>query len=601
MAPILVAPAIQNRVCHSTGRPCGEKKEEHSPGSCYHPNIIMLKDSFFKPKRNYKEIDPDEILLDSRNIPDLDTDQFEGRLERPISRSILHGLVGLFIIIAGIFVVQSWKLSITHGAEYRLRSEKNSLRPSPLFAGRGLIYDRKGELLAWNVPQAEDEVPRREYATSTGLAHILGYVRYPSKDSNGFYYREDFEGVDGVENYFNEELRGVNGSRLIEVDARNTIVSQNVVRLPEQGNSLKLSIDSHVQSALYRNIENIASGGRFVGGAGLIMDVNTGEIIAMTSYPEYSPQIMSDNTDNIQVKALLNAPGLPFLDRAADGLYAPGSIVKPYIALGILEEKIIEPDAIVVTTGSISIPNPYDPNKTSVFRDWKNHGPLDMRRAIAVSSDAYFYITGGGYKDQKGLGILNMDRYLNMFGFGMPVPASFAQGKAGTIPSPPWKKKTFNEDWYIGDTYHTAIGQYGFQVTPLQVVRAVAAIANGGNLLAPTIISGDKPKIDHVIDIPAKNFDIVREGMRMSVESGTSQGMNVPYVRVATKSGTAELGKSKEKINSWITGFFPYEKPRYAFVIILEKGLVKDQSSAGAVMRRQLDWMKEHAPEYFLL
>ncbi len=558
-------------------------------------------------RRKVMEIAPDEVMIDSSNLGDFDTSQFEGRLEKPISKLTLYAITGIFGIFALAFLVQAWNLQVTHGEEYRTRSEKNLLRPIPIFAGRGVLTDRNGTLLAWNAPMqndigatsTEDAVATRQYATSTGLSHVLGYVQYPSKDKNGFYYQNDFEGVTGAEKYFNEQLQGVNGSRLVEVDARAKIISENVVRPPVQGESVTLSIDSRVQSALYHNIQDIAERVGFAGGAGVIMNVHSGEIIALTSYPEYSSQVMSDRSDTARVKALLTNPNLPFLDRAVDGLYTPGSIVKPYVALGVLTENVIDPSTIIVTTGSISIPNPYDSTKSTLFKDWKNNGALDIRHAIAMSSDAYFYIVGGGYNDQKGLGIANIDKYLRYFGLGTLMPESFVQGKAGTIPTPEWKKATFNESWYLGDTYHTAIGQYGFQVTPVQMIRAVASLANNGLLLVPSIIKTDTPKVDRFIEeIPAKNFEIVREGMRLSVTSGVAIALNAPYVHVAAKSGTAELGVSKDKVNSWITGFWPYENPKYAFVVMLEKGSVHNLVGAAAAMRQQLDWMQNNTPEY---
>lgn len=546
-------------------------------------------------------------MLDSSNIPDFDTAQFEGRLERPISKVALYATASSFIILALIFIVQAWNLQITHGDEYRSRSEKNLLRPVPIFAGRGVLADRNGQLLAWNAPapstsatSSDDAVAVRQYATSTGLSHVIGYVKYPSKDKNGFYYQDDFEGVDGAEKYFDRELQGINGSRLVEVDARGTVVSENVVRPPVQGKSIALSIDSKLQSALYRNIKDFVNRAKFTGGAGIIMDIRTGELIALTSYPEYSSQIMSDRTDTAHIKALLNDPELPFLNRAVDGLYTPGSTVKPYVALGVLTERIIDPDTVIVTTGSVSIPNPYDPTKSTLFKDWRNNGAINLRQALSVSSDAYFYIVGGGYKDQKGLGIVNIDKYLRLFGLGSRIPDSFAQGKAGTIPTPEWKKETFNEDWYLGNTYHTSIGQYGFQVTLVQMVRAVAALANGGTLLVPTIVKGDGPRVEKVInEISQKDFQIVREGMRMAVTVGTSPVLKVPYVDIASKSGTAELGAAKDYINSWITGFWPYENPKYAFAVMLEHGSVHNTVGASTAMRQQLDWMNEHTPEYF--
>lgn len=566
--------------------------------------------------RRSREIDPDEVLIDSSNLGKFDRDQFEGRLERPISHGTLYAVFGLFVLIAGVFIFQAGRMQIVNGQEYKDRSERNLLRPVPVFAGRGVIFDRNGEELAWNAPGVtasssmatssgaldagnENGVAHREYATSTGFSHVVGYVQYPSKDSNGFYYQEDFKGVDGAEKYFNDKLQGANGSRLVEVDARGHIVSENVVRPPQQGENVNLSIDSGVQSALYGGIQDIADKSGFSAGAGVIMDVRTGEVIAMTSYPEYDSELMSSKSDSAKVKSALNDKRLLFLDRAVDGLYTPGSIVKPFIATGVLTERIIDPNKIIYTTGSISIPNPYDPTKFTLFRDWKNLGALDLRHAIEMSSDAYFYTVGGGYRDQKGMGILNIDKYMRLFGFGSSTDGFFS-GKTGTIPTPEWKKKTFNEDWYLGDTYHSSIGQYGFQVTPIQVVRAIAALANGGTILNPTIVKGDSPSVNRVItEISPSTYQIVHEGMRLSTTEGTTQLVNVSFTHVAAKSGTAELGTTKTNVNSWITGFWPYENPKYAFAVTLERGSVHSTIGSAGAMREAFDWMGANRPEYF--
>lgn len=563
-------------------------------------NFKKLFSIFSRKKRNHvDEIYPDEVLIDSSNLPDYDIDQFEGRLEKPISIISLYSVFGLFLLLIAVFLFQAVKLQIVRGEEYRERSEKNLLRPVPVFAGRGVIFDRNGLELAWNI-SGEEDVARRKYATTTGMSHLIGYVQYPSKDSNGFYYREDFEGVDGVEEYYNDMLKGESGSRLVEVDARGNVISQSVVRNPVQGSNVTLSIDSRVQSALYNNIKDIADRVGFAGGAGIIMDVRTGEVLAVTSYPEYGSQLMSDRYDQEKVKALLQDTKLPFLDRAIDGLYTPGSIVKPFMALAALTENIIQPSTVIVTQGFITIPNPYDSTKSTIFKDWKNHGAVDMRQALAVSSDAYFYAVGGGYKDQKGLGIKLIDKYLKLFGFGSKGKSTLLTGKAGTIPTPEWKKLTFNEDWFVGDTYNTSIGQYGFQVTPVQIVKAVASVANGGTLLSPTVLKDDGPDVESIIDIPANNFEVVRQGMRLSVNIGTSKSLSVDYVDIAAKSGTAELGVAKDKVNSWMTGFWPYEEPKYAFAVILEKGSVHNLIGAGAAMRQLIDWMNVNTPEYFV-
>jgi penicillin-binding protein 2 len=279
--------------------------------------------------------------------------------------------------------------------------------------------------------------------------------------------------------------------------------------------------------------------------------------------------------------------------------------------MGALNENIIDPATKILSTGSISIPNPYDPTQSSVFNDWRPQGWVDMRDALSVSSDVYFYEVGGGYQNQKGLGITKLDQYFALFGFGQPIDNSFFGGTTGVVPSPAWKVATFPDDsiWRIGDTYHTAIGQYGFQVSPIQMVRAITAIANGGDILNPTILKFDSepadqnstPTVERNVDLPANDFQIVHEGLRQGVTSsnGTDGSLNLPYVAIAAKSGTAELGITKMTVNSWITGYFPYNNPEYAFTVVMERGPVSNEVGAVAVMRATLDWMNVNTPEYF--
>jgi penicillin-binding protein 2 len=553
-----------------------------------------------KHKRRNHEIAPDEIFIDSHNLPQYDNQQFEGRIEKPISRLSITVLFLFFVLILITFGAKAWSLQITNGELFSQKSENNRLRHTPVFAVRGVIYDRNGVELAWNEPSDDPDFYLRKYTTIPGLAHVVGYVQYPSKDSAGFYYRSDFEGVDAAEKYFNEDLQGTNGVKLVEVNALGKIQSNNIIEPPKEGKNIYLSIDSRVQSEMYRAISNVAQKVGFAGGAGVIMDTVTGEIIAMTSYPEFDSEVMSAKTDTAKVKAYLKSPDKPFLNRAVDGLYTPGSIIKTYMALAALNENIIDPNKKILSTGSISVQNQYYPELQTVFKDWKAHGLVDMRQAIAVSSDVYFYEVGGGYKELKGLGIAKIEKYMRQFGFGEKIENSFFTGPAGTLPNPEWKKKNFSgEAWSLGNTYHTSIGQYGFQTTLIQVVQAVDAIVNDGLLRKPTILKGEVGEVIRQIDIPPSHFKVVKEGMRLGVKEGTGKSLNVPYVEMATKSGTAELGIAKDNVNSWMTGYFPYKKPRYAFAILMEKGSVHNLIGAGAAMREIADWMSINTPEYF--
>ncbi len=303
------------------------------------------------------------------------------------------------------------------------------------------------------------------------------------------------------------------------------------------------------------------------------------------------------------IDSYMTDPRKVFLNRDTSGLYTPGSIVKPFFALGALAENIIDPNTKILSTGSISIPNPYFPDQKTVFKDWRVNGWVNMMQAIAVSCDVYFYEVGGGYQNQKGLGIANLEKYARLFGFGETTGVDLPGESQGTIPSTQWKAVTFKSDptWRIGDTYHTAIGQYGFQVTPMEMVRAVGAIANEGSLMTPHFILNDTAKEKEVtnVNLDKSYFSIVQEGMRDAVTTGTATAMNVPYVQVAAKTGTAQLGVSKNKVNSWVIGFFPYDNPKYAFAVMMEAGPSSNEVGASAVMRELLYWMSINTPEYF--
>jgi penicillin-binding protein 2 len=227
-----------------------------------------------------------------------------------------------------------------------------------------------------------------------------------------------------------------------------------------------------------------------------------------------------------------------------------------------------------------------------------------MRRAIAVSSDVYFYEIGGGFQGQAGLGIDKIGEYLKMFGISQKTGIDLPGEVAGTIPSPAWKAENFPNDpsWRIGDTYHTSIGQYGTQVTPIQMVRADAAIANYGTLLVPHVVTnsdltkGDTPI---TLNIPKSYFDVVHEGMRAGVtDQGTAAALDIPAVKIAGKTGTAQIGAHNEYVNSWVSGFFPYDNPRYAFVIAMERAPAGTLVGAPYVGLQLFQWMAANTPEY---
>jgi penicillin-binding protein 2 len=560
----------------------------------------MIRKLITKNKIKTAYVDPDEIFLDAKNLQNFDQQQFEGRLEKPIPKRTILLLVFLFTFFSVIFAARLFYLQINKGEAYLARSENNTLEKSILFADRGIIYDRNKKEIAWNKKENEGDIPIRSYL-SPGFSHLLGYVSYPTADKDGNFWQSEFEGKDGLEKMYSHMLNGENGYKIIEKDVTGKIYSENIINTPVKGGDLITTIDSRIQQELHQAIKNLSESNAFIGGAGIIMDVRNGEILASTSFPEYDSEILSLGENRELINTYITDKRKFFLDRTVSGLYAPGSIVKPFFALAALAEGVIDPYKEILSTGSISIPNPYRPGEKTIFKDWRVNGWTNMAEAIAVSSDIYFYEVGGGFGSQKGLGIAKLEKYARLFGIGQKTGIDLPDETSGVIPNPEWKLKNFDGDpWRIGDTYHTAIGQYGFQVTPAEMVRAVAALANRGTLVTPHFVMGDKERENDVekIEFSDSYYDVVHQGMLEAVEYGTAVALNVPYVKAGAKTGTAQVGLSKSRINSWIVGFFPYENPKYAFTVMMEAGPTTAAGASG-IMRHMFDWMNIYTPEYF--
>ena len=557
------------------------------------------------------EIDPEDVFLDSQNLSSLNIDQMEGQLERPIGRQVFYFfLIGIFSFL-GLYAYRLFSMQILQGSSYVEKADNNHLKRLPLFALRGTVSDRNGKLLAWNTlgnyiykdinstsseKVSVDDIPMRVYTETLGFSHLLGYVSYPKRDASGVFWQNEYIGKDGVEKQYQDMLQGIKGERIIATNVLHQIEAENVVVYPKHGENLQLTVDKDVQAKLYERIEALAHKASFTSGAGVIMDIYTGAILAITSYPQYDNNMMTNAKsaeENKQLGLDLLDKRRKFLDRAVSGLFTPGSTVKPFIAIAALMEGVITPEVNIYSAGQLVIKNKYGGPDT-IFKDWKAHGYTDMRKALAESSDEYFYQVGGGYKDQKGLGIERINKYANFFGFATTTGIDLPAEEYGVIPSPEWKQKIFKEDWLVGDTYHTSIGQYGFQITPLELVRGIASLANGGYLVTPHVAS-NLVTGSTTLNLSLKNLKVIQEGMHMVVhdEGGTAKQLDIPGVDVAAKSGTAELGVTKQLVNSWISGYFPYENPKYAFVVIMEKGDRHNPYSAVYAARETIEWMRD--------
>ena len=553
---------------------------------------------FERRKRTFDpEISPDEIFLDSSNLPNFNQGSLEGRLEKPLSSSTYVGFAITIGIIFLVLIVQAAHLEIGKGKMYAARSQQNLLRPGVLFAERGAILDRNGIALVTN-ETTPDAFVKRVYTTPS-VSNVIGYVSYPKKDSSGQYYDTEISGLAGIEKSFNTQLAGENGTLLVEKDAHGQIVSEGSTMPAQDGTNLTLSIDVRAQNAFYDAIQQLSDRIPFEGGSGILMDVNTGEIRALVSYPTYDSNVLSSGGPSSVIAGYATDKRQVYLNRPVQGLYTPGSVVKPIEASGALTQGTITPDVSIDDVGYITVANPYDPAHPTKFVDWKAIGVENIQRAIAFSSDVFFYMVGGGYGTQKGLGIDSLDTWYRTFGYTSATGIELPGEASGFLPTPAWKLKTTNVAWNIGDTYHTAIGQYAVQITPLEEARAIAAIANGGKLVKPTLIK-DAPPQGESIAVSPDALQVVRAGMRDGVLEGTSVGLNdLSFVNIAGKTGTAQLGFHNEYYNSWAVGFFPYEHPKYVYVVVMEHGPSGNLYGGIYAIHQFLQTLHVTAPEYF--
>lgn len=556
----------------------------------------------FKTRRSRsKPVEFDHILLDASNVSILDQSRLEGRLELPIGTRSIYYVGFFFILTAAWFAYTIFSLQIIEGATHRYVSENNSLNRGLIIAERGVIYDRNDTPLAWNEfdPTDEYNFATRAYSDAVGVGQLVGYVSYPQRDSGGFYWRTEYEGRNGIEGTFHNVLSGTNGEQIVEIDALQSVVGEHVVSRPVPGEPVHLSVDVALSQAMYDIIATSSAQADFRSGAGAIMDIETGEIIAMTSFPSYDPEVMADGAPDDLITEYNTDERYPFLNKVIGGVYTPGSVVKPFLSYAALVEGVVRPETTIVSTGELVIPNPYTPSQPSRFTDWRAHGAMDLREAIAFSSNVYMYQISGGYRDQRGIGIAAMHDYFTRFGFGTSTGITLGTEQSGIVPNPAWKQEVFDDGWRLGDTYLTAIGQFGFQSTPLQVLRAYAALANGGTLVTPHVQRGEVGD-RHNLKLDQDALRVVQEGMRMAVNynGGTARSLERSDVAIAAKSGTAEVGAGNAYVNSWAAGYFPYNDPQYAFVLMMDRAPRSNSLGATTIMGDVVEWMSTNTPEY---
>lgn len=417
----------------------------------------------------------------------------------------------------------------------------------------------------------------RNYENSSIFSHIIGYdgkITQEELEENPNYLMTDYIGKTGLEKSYEKYLRGVDGADQIEVDAAGEIKKEIGIINPQPGSDLILNIDGGLQKKIYDSLTSVMEKSGDKTAAAVAINPKNGGILAMVSLPSFDNNMFAKGISNNEYQSLVSNSDLPLFNRVIKGEYPPGSTIKPALAAAALSEGTINEDTSVNCTGGISVGSFH-------FGDWKTHGVTDIRKAIAESCDTFFYSVGGGYGNIAGLGMEKMKKYDELFGFGEATGVDLSGEMNGFIPSVEWKMEKFNEKWYIGNSYHASIGQGYITATPIQLANYISAIANGGTLYSPKIVSRIKlnngeekiisPEVIRKKFISDDVMKIVREGMRQTVESGSAQSLKTLSVPVAGKTGTAQFG-TEDKTHAWFVSFAPYDNPEIAMAVLVEGG-----------------------------
>jgi penicillin-binding protein 2 len=434
----------------------------------------------------------------------------------------------------------------------------------------------------------------RSYENGIIFSHIIGYDGKITKEelnNNQNYLMTDYIGKTGLEKRYEKELRGKYGAERVEIDSMGNIKKKLGTIIPTSGSDLILNIDEALQKKLYDSLTGILVKTDTASAAAVAIDPRNGGILAMASLPSFDNNLFARGITNEEYKILSSDKNLPFLNRAVAGEYPPGSTIKPIVAAAALTEKIIDTGTALNCPGAISIGK-------WVFHDWKTHGTVDVKKAIAESCDIFFYSLGGGYGNISGLGMTRMKKYENLFGLGDFIGIDLPGESSGFIPDEKWKETELKEKWYIGDNYHAAIGQGFITATPLQLANYVAAVANGGTLYSPRVVNRIKnadgmeeytgPKIIRKNFISQDILKIIQEGMRQTVTEGSASSLNTLSVAIAGKTGTAQFG-AQNKTHAWFVSFAPYDDPQIAMAVLVEGG-GEGSSLAVPVTKEVYDW-----------
>jgi len=592
----------------------------------------MLKDPFVIDVSEKNKVSSKDRKIQWVEDSYISNDTGEGYVKSNFESKYLRYFFFLTIFLLAALLSRVAYLQVVRGAEYRIASEENRIRIKEIKAPRGIIYDRNGKVLARNIPNftlrftpgdfpqdqhekdiiiqkiaeilqttsgnlyeiihkesnysyeskiLQDHIPYdqaillkiasveypgitleattfREYLADYSFAHVLGYMGKITDSDLGdtSYSRDDYLGKEGVELTYEDKLRGISGQKEIEVDSlgKESKIIAEIKPLP--GQSLTLTIDYDLQKLLGELLTNtVESNRQITGAAALAIDPRNGEVLAIVSNPSFDNNAFTLGITQEEFEVIIN----------------------DLIALAGLDKGVINANTSFMSTGGIRIGQWFYP-------DWKagGHGLTNVTKALAESVNTFFFIVGGGYENVTGLGVNTIKEYLEKFNLNAQLGIDLPSEASGFLPDKAWKEDVKKERWYIGDTYHLAIGQGDLLVTPLQVASYTETIANYGTLYKPhlaksfsnskgEIITKIQPEVIRKGFIGENHYATVRTGLREAVLSGSAQGIGGTNIAVAGKTGTAQFG-SDGKTHAWFTCFAPYENPTMALTVLVEQG-----------------------------
>jgi penicillin-binding protein 2 len=418
----------------------------------------------------------------------------------------------------------------------------------------------------------------RNYPAGATVGHLLGYVGAATAEE--FKARKDpllitpgFKiGKDGLEKAFDRHLTGKPGAKRVEVTARGKIMQELTTRQDIPGRSIQLTIDAGLQEYAGRRLATQS-------GSVVVIDCQNGDVLALASMPSFDPNSFSDGISHLEYEMLSKDDHVPLRNKTLQGLYPPGSTVKPMVALALLEAGV-GPQETVNCPGAIRVGN-------TLFHCHKKrgHGPLNMRGAIAQSCDIYFYQMA-----QR----IGMDRIASMahrVGMGQKFDLPFPSQSYGTVPDPAWKERKYNQKWQVYDTVNATIGQGYMLINPLQMAVMAARLATGKQLM-PNFIHGAPRKEPAPVGSTEEHLVVIRDAMNAVVNGGGTGGAarsSIPGVMIAGKTGTAQVRRItmaeraggvrgnaglpfKLRDHALFQGFAPFDNPRYAIACIIEHG-----------------------------